>query len=86
MLLTLFEYLTQYNTWFNAFLYLTTRIVMGALTALVITLLLGPAIISFLRNKQFYQSIREDWPKSHLDDKNATPTMGGVMIIFSVFI
>jgi len=86
MLLTLFEYLTQYNTGFNAFLYLTTRIVMGALTALIITLLLGPTIISFLRNKQFYQSIREDGPKSHLDDKNATPTMGGIMIIFSVVI
>jgi len=86
MLLLLFEYLTQYNTGFNAFLYLTTRIVMGALTALIITLLLGPAIISFLKNKQFYQSIREDGPKSHLDDKNATPTMGGVMIIFSVVI
>jgi phospho-N-acetylmuramoyl-pentapeptide-transferase len=86
MLLTLFEYLTQYNTGFNAFLYLTTRIVMGALTALVISLLLGPAIISFLRDKQFYQSIREDGPKRHLDDKNATPTMGGVIIIFSVVI
>ena len=86
MLLSLFEYLTQYHTGFNAFLYLTTRTVMGALTALVITLLLGPAIISFLRNKQFYQSIREDGPKSHLDDKNTTPTMGGVIIIFSVVI
>jgi phospho-N-acetylmuramoyl-pentapeptide-transferase len=59
---------------------------MGALTALVISLLLGPAIISFLRDKQFYQSIREDGPKRHLDDKNATPTMGGVIIIFSVVI
>ena len=86
MLLTFFEYLTQYNSGFNAFSYLTTRIVMGALSALVISLLLGPAIISFLRNKQFYQAIRKDGPKSHLDDKNATPTMGGVIIIFSVVI
>ena len=53
MLLLLFEYLTQYNTGFNAFLYLTTRIVMGALTALIITLLLGPAIISFLKTNNF---------------------------------
>ena len=49
---------------------------MGALTSLIISLILGPYIISFLRNKQFYQSIREDGPQSHLSDKNTTPTMG----------
>ncbi len=59
---------------------------MGALTALIISLILGPYIISYLKNKQFYQSIREDGPKSHLDDKNTTPTMGGIIIISSVFI
>ena len=59
---------------------------MGALTSLIISLILGPYIISFLRNKQFYQSIREDGPKSHLDDKNTTPTMGGLIIILSVVI
>ena len=59
---------------------------MGALTALVISLILGPYIISYLKNKQFYQSIRADGPKSHLDDKNTTPTMGGIIIISSVVI
>ena len=59
---------------------------MGALTALVISLILGPYIISYLKNKQFYQSIRSDGPKSHLDDKNTTPTMGGIIIISSVVI
>jgi len=86
MLLSFFEYLTQFNSGFNAFQYLTLRIVMGALTALIISLILGPYIISYLKNKQFYQSIREDGPKSHLDDKNTTPTMGGIIIISSVFI
>ncbi len=86
MLLTLFEYLSQFNSGFNVFQYLTLRIVMGALTSLVICLILGPYIISFLRNKQFYQSIRTDGPKSHIDDKNATPTMGGIIIISSVLI
>jgi phospho-N-acetylmuramoyl-pentapeptide-transferase len=56
------------------------------LTALIISLILGPYIISYLKNKQFYQSIREDGPKSHLDDKNTTPTMGGIIIISSVVI
>jgi phospho-N-acetylmuramoyl-pentapeptide-transferase len=59
---------------------------MGALTALIISLILGPYIISYLKNKQFYQSIREDGPQSHLDDKNTTPTMGGIIIISSVVI
>ena len=86
MLLTFFEYLSQFNSGFNAFQYLTLRIVMGALTALVISLILGPYIISYLKNKQFYQSIRADGPKSHLDDKNTTPTMGGIIIISSVVI
>ena len=86
MLLNIFEYLSQFNSGFNVFQYLTLRIVMAALTSLVISLILGPDIISFLRNKQFYQSIREDGPQSHLSDKNATPTMGGLIIIFSVVI
>ena len=59
---------------------------MGAGTSLMISLILGPYIISYLKNKQFYQSIRSDGPKSHLDDKNTTPTMGGLIIIFSVVI
>ena len=59
---------------------------MGALTSLIISLALGPYIISYLKNKQFYQSIREDGPKSHIDAKNTTPTMGGIIIILSVLI
>ena len=86
MLLSFFEFLSQFNSGFNAFQYLTLRIVMGALTALIISLILGPHIISYLKNKQFYQSIREDGPQSHLDDKNTTPTMGGIIIISSVVI
>ncbi len=63
MLLTLFEYLSEFYSGFNVFQYLTLRIVMGALTSLIISLLLGPYIISYLREKQFYQSIREDGQK-----------------------
>ena len=59
---------------------------MGALTSLIISLILGPFIISYLKHKQFYQSIREDGPQSHIDGKNATPTMGGIIIISSVLI
>ena len=59
---------------------------MGALTSLVISLLVGPYIINYLTEKQFYQSIRVDGPSSHIDNKNTTPTMGGLIIISSIVI
>ncbi|WP_188205724.1 phospho-N-acetylmuramoyl-pentapeptide-transferase [Alkalibacillus aidingensis] len=51
--------------------------------AFLITVLLSPLLIPFLRRLKFGQSIREDGPESH-KTKSGTPTMGGVMIIFSV--
>ncbi|MGM7720271.1 phospho-N-acetylmuramoyl-pentapeptide-transferase [uncultured Metabacillus sp.] len=56
-------------------------LVMGFL----ISVLLSPIIIPFLRRLKFGQSIREEGPKSH-QKKSGTPTMGGVMIIFSIII
>lgn len=86
MLLSLFEYLSQFYSGFNVFQYLTLRIVLGTLTALIISLLIGPYLINYLRTKQYYQSIRSDGPQSHINDKNTTPTMGGVIIILSIVI
>jgi phospho-N-acetylmuramoyl-pentapeptide-transferase len=56
-------------------------IVMGFL----ITVLLSPLFIPFLRRLKFGQSIREEGPKSH-QKKTGTPTMGGIMILFSIAI
>ncbi|MGY0692295.1 phospho-N-acetylmuramoyl-pentapeptide-transferase [Virgibacillus sp. FSP13] len=53
--------------------------------AFLITVLLSPIVIPFLRRLKFGQSIREEGPKSHLK-KTGTPTMGGVMIVISVVI
>ncbi|AVQ98957.1 phospho-N-acetylmuramoyl-pentapeptide-transferase [Oceanobacillus sp. M65] len=53
--------------------------------AFLITVLLSPIFIPFLRRLKFGQSIREEGPKSHLK-KTGTPTMGGLMIVFSVVI
>ncbi|MFC4023241.1 phospho-N-acetylmuramoyl-pentapeptide-transferase [Oceanobacillus longus] len=53
--------------------------------AFLITVLLSPIFIPFLRRLKFGQSIREEGPKSHMK-KTGTPTMGGLMIIFSVII
>ncbi|MGM8211837.1 phospho-N-acetylmuramoyl-pentapeptide-transferase [Virgibacillus sp. W0430] len=51
--------------------------------AFLITVLLSPIFIPFLRRLKFGQSIREEGPQSHLK-KTGTPTMGGLMIVFSV--
>ncbi|MFC2950197.1 phospho-N-acetylmuramoyl-pentapeptide-transferase [Virgibacillus sediminis] len=51
--------------------------------AFLITVLLSPLIIPFLRRLKFGQSIREEGPQSHMK-KTGTPTMGGVMIVFSI--
>ena len=53
--------------------------------AFLITVLLSPILIPFLRRLKFGQSIREEGPESHLK-KTGTPTMGGLMIIFSIII
>ena len=65
----------------NVFRYITFRTGGAIFTALLFTLLFGPAIIDLLRIKQGKgQPIREDGPKSHLS-KRGTPTMGGLMIL-----
>ncbi|MEH7544711.1 phospho-N-acetylmuramoyl-pentapeptide-transferase [Neobacillus bataviensis] len=56
-------------------------IIMGFL----VSVLLSPIFIPFLRRLKFGQSIREEGPKSH-QKKSGTPTMGGVMILFSIII
>jgi len=86
MLYYLFDYLSQFYSGFNVFQYLTLRIILAALTALLTSLALGPIIIKILIKKKLYQSIREDGPKSHLSTKAGTPSMGGLIIITSITI
>jgi phospho-N-acetylmuramoyl-pentapeptide-transferase len=86
MLYYLFDYLAQYYSGFNVFHYLTLRIILAALTALVISLVLGPIVISYLNRKSLYQNIRDDGPKSHIKNKSKTPSMGGLIIIVSIML
>ena len=67
---------------FNVFRYITFRSVWALLTALIITILVGPYFIRMLRRLKFGQYIHED-VKAHLE-KAGTPTMGGVLIAFSL--
>ncbi len=83
MLLWLSEYLTQFYTGFNVFQYLTLRAILGTLTALLLSLIVGPYMIKSLSINQIGQSIREDGPKTHLT-KAGTPTMGGSMILIAI--
>src|SRR5947208_6174201 len=69
----------------NVFQYITFRTAYASLTALLISLLLGPWLITRLREFQIGQHIREEGPKSH-QKKAGTPTMGGVLIIISIVI
>ncbi len=70
---------------FNVFRYITFRTAMAAVTALILSLALGPATIRMLKKFQVAQSIRAEGPKTHLA-KAGTPTMGGLLILFSVIL
>ena len=83
MLLYLADYLTDLYSGFNAFTYITLRAIMGALTALIMSFVLGPIVIRHLINRQIGQTIRSDGPQSHLP-KAGTPTMGGALILLAI--
>lgn len=85
MLLWLAEYLEQYLSGMSVFQYLTLRAILGVLTALVLSLLLGPWMIRRLNYLQIGQAVRDDGPQTHLS-KSGTPTMGGTLILAAIFI
>lgn len=83
MLLYLADYLTQIYRGFGVFHYLTLRSILGILTALLISFVVGPMIIRMLAHHQIGQMVRTDGPQSHLS-KAGTPTMGGAMILVAI--
>ena len=85
MLLELFRHLSGSISFFQVFNYLTLRAVLATLTALFIGFALGPWMIDRLRALHFGQAVRTDGPKTHLV-KDGTPTMGGVLILFGIFV
>ena len=72
-------------TIFNVFRYITFRTAGASLTAMALSLLLGPWLIRRLRAFQVGQVIRTDGPQSH-KPKAGTPTMGGLLIVASVLL
>ena len=85
MLLELAQWLAKDVRLFNVFNYITLRAVLACLTALAISLILGPFVIRRLTAYKIGQSVRDDGPRSHLT-KAGTPTMGGAMILLSIVI
>ena len=85
MLVWLADYLTQFYGAFAVFQYLTLRGILAVITSLVISWVAGPIVIRQLNRLQMGQAIRSDGPKSHLS-KAGTPTMGGALILLSIFI
>ncbi len=83
MLLKLALLLENYVDVFRVFHYLTFRAILGVLTALVISLIVGPPMIRHLSRYKIGQSIRDDGPQSHFS-KAGTPTMGGALILVSI--
>ncbi len=85
MLIWLADYLQQFDRGFNVIKYLTLRTILSVLTALFLSLLIGPLVIRLLGHFQMGQHIRDDGPQSHLA-KAGTPTMGGVLIILVIVV
>jgi phospho-N-acetylmuramoyl-pentapeptide-transferase len=76
-------WLAEYYSGFNVFSYLTLRSILAALTALAISLLVGPHMIRWLAEYQVGQRVRSDGPQTHLS-KAGTPTMGGALILSAI--
>lgn len=85
MLVWLAEYLEQFFRPLAVFQYLTLRGILGIMTALLVSLFLGPWFIRKMVQKQIGQTVRNDGPKSHLS-KSGTPTMGGALLLFAITI
>lgn len=77
--------LASYSIVFNVLRYVTFRSIGAFITALLISLFLGPAFIRLLRSKKAVESIDEDMPEKHRL-KQGTPTMGGLIILVSLMI
>ncbi len=83
MLLELAKLLEDWISGFHVFQYLTFRAIMSALTALAVSLLVGPGVIRKLAQIKAGQVIRSDGPQTHLV-KAGTPTMGGGLILLAI--
>jgi phospho-N-acetylmuramoyl-pentapeptide-transferase len=76
-----YDVLAEHLSWLRVFRYTSTRILAAAITALLLSFLIGPWFIERLRARQIGETIRSDGPQTH-KKKAGTPTMGGSLILF----
>ncbi|MDR3203618.1 MAG: phospho-N-acetylmuramoyl-pentapeptide-transferase [Deltaproteobacteria bacterium] len=84
MLYELFLDLSEHVSVFNVFRYITFRIILAALTSMSLWLILGSWYIKTIKSFRVNQIVREDGPRGH-SSKSGTPTMGGVLLLFTSF-
>ncbi len=77
--------LSENYNFFNLLSYITFRIALGAITALILSLFLGAKMIPWLYSLKFREKINKDVPERH-QQKAGTPTMGGIIVVISVII
>ncbi|NQT23728.1 phospho-N-acetylmuramoyl-pentapeptide-transferase [candidate division KSB1 bacterium] len=85
MLYHLLYGLREHFIGFNLFGYITFRSAAAAVTALIVTFLIGPIIIRWLQRKELGEEIRNDGPETH-HVKAGTPTMGGIIILIAILV
>lgn len=85
MIIWLAELLQPYLSFFRLFEYLSFRAILSVLTALGLSLWMGPIMIKRLQMLQIGQVVRNEGPESHFS-KRGTPTMGGIMILAAISI
>ena len=73
---------TDVHIIFNVFNYLTFRSAGAVVTSLFLAFVTGPVMIRLLRERRVGQVVRMEGPETHLK-KAGTPTMGGILIVFS---
>ena len=83
MFLPILEYLAESFGPLRIFNYFTFRAILATLTSLVFILFFGKTFIRFIAKQKYGQIIRDEGPQSHLE-KKGTPTMGGLLILFSI--
>jgi phospho-N-acetylmuramoyl-pentapeptide-transferase len=87
MLYVIFRPLADQFILFNLFRYITFRAGAACMTALIVSFLMGPGVIRWLKSVQKQgQPIRLDGPERHILEKKGTPTMGGLLILGSLTI
>jgi len=85
MLLYLANYFSEFESAFNVFNYLSMRAILGALTALTLSFVIGPRMIERLSLNQVGQPVRAEGPDTHIL-KAGTPTMGGALILTAIVV